>query len=77
MAHTNEFHADLKEKSEAGPSHVEDAGLRPSLVEEATELSGIEATAASKAAWLISVTVSFGGFLFGEPVLTSFPKSYI
>lgn len=30
-----------------------------------TALSSIEATAASKAAWLISITVSIGGFLFG------------
>lgn len=30
-----------------------------------TELSSIEATAASKAAWLISITVSLGGLLFG------------
>ncbi|KAJ6090378.1 Major facilitator superfamily domain general substrate transporter [Penicillium sp. IBT 16267x] len=30
-----------------------------------TELSGIESTAASKAAWLISIVVSLGGFLFG------------
>lgn len=30
-----------------------------------TELSGIESTAASKAAWLISIVVSIGGFLFG------------
>jgi SP family myo-inositol transporter-like MFS transporter 13 len=29
------------------------------------ELSSIEATAASKAAWLISITVSLGGLLFG------------
>ena len=28
-------------------------------------LSGIEATAASKAAWLISIVVSLGGLLFG------------
>ena len=38
---------------------------RRSTAEEVTELSSIEATAASKAAWLISVTVSTGGFLFG------------
>ena len=38
---------------------------RKSTSEEVTELSGIEATAASKAAWLISATVSIGGFLFG------------
>lgn len=30
-----------------------------------TELSSIESTAASKAAWLISFVVSIGGFLFG------------
>ncbi|KAH7132465.1 general substrate transporter [Dendryphion nanum] len=29
------------------------------------QLSGIEATAASRAAWLISITVSLGGLLFG------------
>ena len=39
---------------------------RKSVSEEVTELSGIEATAASKAAWLISATVSIGGFLFGR-----------
>ena len=39
---------------------------RQSTSQEATELSGIEATAASKAAWLISATVSIGGFLFGQ-----------
>lgn len=30
-----------------------------------SELSGIESTAASKAAWLISIVVSIGGLLFG------------
>lgn len=30
-----------------------------------TDLSGIESTAASKAAWLISIVVSIGGLLFG------------
>jgi SP family myo-inositol transporter-like MFS transporter 13 len=29
------------------------------------ELSALESTAASKAAWLISITVSLGGLLFG------------
>ena len=33
--------------------------------DELTELSAIESTAASKAAWLISITVSLGGLLFG------------
>jgi SP family myo-inositol transporter-like MFS transporter 13 len=32
---------------------------------ELAQLSAIEATAASKAAWLISITVSLGGLLFG------------
>ncbi|KAI0011895.1 general substrate transporter [Xylariaceae sp. FL0662B] len=43
--------------------HIEDVQLKHA--EELTELSGIEATAASKAAWLISITVSLGGLLFG------------
>lgn len=30
-----------------------------------SELNGIESTAASKAAWLISIVVSIGGLLFG------------
>lgn len=33
--------------------------------DQLTELFGIEATAASKAAWLISMVVSLGGLLFG------------
>lgn len=45
---------------------VETVLHRQSTSNEVTELSGIEATAASKAAWLISMTVSIGGFLFGE-----------
>lgn len=46
-------------------------GRRLSTAEEVTMLSEIEATAASKAAWLISVTVSLGGFLFGPLRSTS------
>lgn len=38
---------------------------RMSVAEEVTELSGIEATATSKAAWLISLTISICGLLFG------------
>jgi SP family myo-inositol transporter-like MFS transporter 13 len=33
--------------------------------EHLANLSSIEATAASKTAWLISITVSIGGMLFG------------
>lgn len=40
--------------------------------EQIEELSALEATAASKAAWLISITVSLGGLLFGmAPSTTS------
>lgn len=39
---------------------------RGSTADELTELSGIESTATSKAAWLIAITVSLGGFLFGQ-----------
>ena len=49
--------------SEVQEEHVE---RRLSSAEEITELSGIESTAASSAAWLISITVSIGGFLFGK-----------
>lgn len=43
------------------------------------ELSGIESTAASKAAWLISIIVSIGGFLFGNdtPVREGPPLIFI
>ena len=60
---------DEKHKVLEGEEHIEVAGRRNSLADEITELSSIEATAASKAAWLISVTVSLGGFLFGYVVL--------
>lgn len=58
------------EKSSSDPKigkdeFVETVERRKSVSEEATELSGIEATAASRAAWLIALTVSIGGFLFG------------
>lgn len=34
-------------------------------VKDQSDLSSIEATAASKTAWLISIVVSIGGLLFG------------
>lgn len=40
-------------------------------VKDQSELSSIEATAASKTAWLISIVVSIGGLLFG--MLTMLP----
>ncbi|KAJ5533071.1 Major facilitator superfamily domain general substrate transporter [Penicillium frequentans] len=58
------------------PNHLDDLYKGDDDVEEIenikvdniniqTELSSIESTAASKAAWLISIVVSIGGFLFG------------
>ena len=59
----------IEEVIRFGDEHVEHAPRRQSVSEEVTELSGIEATAASKSAWLISITVSIGGFLFGKNLL--------
>jgi len=53
------------EKQWEAESHVEDVQRRVSVSEEVNELSAIEATAASKQAWIISITISLGGFLFG------------
>lgn len=44
-------------------------------VKDQSELSSIEATAASKTAWLISIVVSIGGLLFG--MLTMLPREMI
>jgi hypothetical protein len=51
------------EKGFDSSEHVEN--IAQAHVDEITALSSIEAAAASKAAWLISVTVSLGGLLFG------------
>lgn len=62
------------------PNHLDDPYKGDDDVEEIenikvdniniqTELSSIESTAASKAAWLISIVVSIGGFLFGMYLL--------
>lgn len=47
--------------------YVEEVGDMKQLActDDQDELSGIETTAASKAAWLISIVVSIGGLLFG------------
>lgn len=44
---------------------IEDISKSQDHQDQLAELSAIEATAASKAAWLISITVSLGGLLFG------------
>lgn len=60
--------ADVKlaaQASHASQERIEDISNAKEHADELAELSGIEATAASKAAWLISITVSLGGLLFG------------
>ncbi|PSN65455.1 putative transporter [Corynespora cassiicola Philippines] len=52
-------------KFEEVPDKIEKIDTAPDNAGQITDLSGIEATAASKAAWLISITVSLGGLLFG------------
>jgi SP family myo-inositol transporter-like MFS transporter 13 len=60
----NEF-SDVNFASHASQERIEDISHAKEHAEQLAELSGIEATAASKAAWLISITVSLGGLLFG------------
>lgn len=60
--------ADWDEKQKqtwAAEEHIEDADLKAGIPSDVTALSAIEATAASTAAWLITLIVSLGGFLFG------------
>ncbi|KAK4888608.1 hypothetical protein LTR27_012503 [Elasticomyces elasticus] len=56
----------IDQKRAESEDYVEYAERKGSTtVTEVDDLSAIEATAASKAAWLISITISLGGFLFG------------
>lgn len=57
-------HDEKKGQQWTTEEQIEDLKDRETF-DEITALSGIEATAASRAAWLISITVSLGGFLFG------------
>jgi SP family myo-inositol transporter-like MFS transporter 13 len=57
--------SDVKFESHASQERIEDISHAKEHADQLAELSGIEATAASKAAWLISITVSLGGLLFG------------
>ncbi|PPJ58306.1 hypothetical protein CBER1_04510 [Cercospora berteroae] len=57
-------HDEKKEQQWATEEQIEDLEDHQTF-DEITALSGNEATAASSAAWLISITVSLGGFLFG------------
>lgn len=65
MATDKSYAEKVESVSSTSDQHLEDAGRSQSTAQEITELSNIEATAASKAAWIISITVSLGGFLFG------------
>ncbi|KAK5069207.1 hypothetical protein LTR64_008639 [Lithohypha guttulata] len=56
---------DNEKYGEERVEYTEKSSRRASVAEEVLDLSGIEATAASKAAWLISLTISQAGLLFG------------
>jgi SP family myo-inositol transporter-like MFS transporter 13 len=63
MAHRDEKKIDPTRSDSI--DKIEDISTAREHAEQIAQLSGIEATAASKAAWLISITVSLGGLLFG------------
>jgi SP family myo-inositol transporter-like MFS transporter 13 len=56
---------DILHERSSSIDKIEDITTAREHADEIANLSGIEATAASKAAWLISMTVSLGGLLFG------------
>jgi len=55
----------MKFGSNSSQEQIEDLSAAKQHADHIAELSGIEATAASRAAWLFSITVSLGGLLFG------------
>tara|TARA_R110002003_G_scaffold110_3_gene9263 strand:- start:1169 stop:1387 length:219 start_codon:yes stop_codon:yes gene_type:complete len=57
--------SDVKFDASHSQEKIEDVTAAKQNADLLAELSGIEATAASRAAWLISITVSLGGLLFG------------
>lgn len=67
---------DLK-SDDPSAEYVEEIGDMKQLAcsTDQDELSGIESTVASKAAWLISIVVSIGGLLFGSSPLAPFEYS--
>ena len=73
MADDKHYNEKLEAVSSNSDQYLEDAGRRLSTTQEIEDLSNIEATAASKAAWLISITVSLGGFLFGYDTVSTIP----
>ena len=71
MAVSNE--KDLATSKDLEVEHHEQR--RGSTGDELTELSSIESAATSKAAWLIAITVSLGGFLFGQYATYDIPST--
>lgn len=57
--------SDVKFESHASQERIEDVSHAKEHADQLAELSGIEATAASRAAWLIAITISIGNLLFG------------
>lgn len=66
-AHSFDEKKDLKFEA-SSTDRIEDVS-ESGHAQHLAQLSSIEATAASKAAWLISITVSLGGLLFGTTTL--------
>lgn len=56
---------DKKDDRWATEEHIEDVSSQDQNP-DVSALAGIEETATSKAAWMITLTVSLGGFLFGK-----------
>jgi SP family myo-inositol transporter-like MFS transporter 13 len=67
--------SDVKFESHISHEHVENISHTKEHADEIAALSGIEAEAASKAAWLIASTVSIGNLLFGTYSLTILTES--
>lgn len=55
---------DKKDDRWATEEHIEDVSSQENV--DMSALDRIEDTATSRAAWLITLTVSLGGFLFGK-----------
>lgn len=66
MSGNRSFEKREKDHESSSTEKIEKIDTVEDLSAQQLELSGIEATAASKAAWLISMVVSLGGLLFGK-----------
>lgn len=70
--HTQSFDEKKDLKFESSTTDKIEDITEPAHAQHLADLSSIEATAASKAAWLISITVSLGGLLFGMRATSHF-----